>query len=64
MTIAKMIAAIAVSTAAVMMACTAAAYADAVTATVCRDGGGRIKIMPDFPHVCMGGQYDGAEVWS
>jgi hypothetical protein len=59
----KLIAAVAVSTAGVFIA-TATAHADAVTASECHHGGGAVKINARFPHECVGGRHDGAEVWS
>jgi hypothetical protein len=57
------IAAVAVGIAAMVTTATSA-QADAVTATVCREGGGVVHSNPTFPHLCIGGRYDGAEVWS
>jgi hypothetical protein len=63
MRIATLIAAAALSIAA-MLTAAATAHADSVTASVCRAGGGVVHLKPHFPHVCVGGSYDGAEVWS
>jgi Spy/CpxP family protein refolding chaperone len=64
MRIATLIVAAAAVSVAAMPIATATAHADAVTATVCRHGGGVVHLKPHWPHVCMGGSYDGAEVWS
>jgi hypothetical protein len=61
--LAELIAVVAVSTAAMLIA-TATAYADAVTASECKHGNGVVHTMPHFPYICVGGRWDGAEVWS
>jgi hypothetical protein len=40
------------------------AHADAVTASECKHGNGVVHIRPHFPYICVGGRWDGAEVWS
>jgi hypothetical protein len=58
-----LIAAAAVSVGSMLIG-TATAHADAVTATECRHSGGVVHVKPHFPHLCVGGLRDGAEVWS
>jgi hypothetical protein len=63
MRIVMLIAAAAVSVGSMLIG-TATAHAAAVTASECRHGNGVVKVKPHYPHVCFGGLYDGAEVWS
>lgn len=63
MRIVMLIAAAAVSVGS-MLTGTATAHAAAVTASECRHGDGVVKLRPHYPHLCVGGSYDGAEVWS
>ncbi|MCX4093828.1 hypothetical protein [Nocardia sp. alder85J] len=64
MRIAKQLTMIAASIAAAMILASGAAHAESVTRTVCIEGNGRVVENPTFPHLCVGGRYDGAEVWS
>jgi hypothetical protein len=48
----------------ILLCSTATAHADAVTASECKHGNGIVHIKPRFPFLCVGGRWDGAEVWS
>jgi hypothetical protein len=63
MRIVMLIAAAAVSVGPMLIG-TAMAHAAAVTASQCRHGNGVVHLRPQYPHLCFGGLYDGAEVWS